>query len=45
MKKCYDSVRLRILAEELIKRDYPPELMVLGFLVHAGPRVLLKVGK
>ena len=43
MAKFYDSVRLPILTEELIERDYPPELMVLGFLVHAGPR-FLKVG-
>ena len=37
MENIYDSVRLPVLAAELIKMEYPPELMTLGFLVHAGP--------
>ena len=40
MAKCYDNVRLPVLCEELTKRNYPPELMVLGFFVHAAPRIL-----
>ena len=42
-RKFYDSVRLPILCAELLKRDYPKELMVLGYFVHAAPR-MLKVG-
>ena len=40
LAKFYDSVQLNILGEDLIKRDYPPEFMVLGFFVHAAPRIL-----
>ena len=43
MEKFYDSVDLLILAGDLIKRKYPSELLVLGILAHAAPRVL-KVG-
>ena len=43
MEKFYDSVDLAILAEELIRRNYPTELLVLGILAHAAPRIL-KVG-
>ena len=32
-----------MLAEELIERNFPPELMVLGTLAHHAPRIL-KVG-
>ena len=44
MQKFYDSIDLLILAGELIKRNYPSELLVLGLLTHAAPRVL-KVGQ
>ena len=44
MKKFYDSVRLPDLARELWKRKYPQHLLILGFMTHAGRRVL-KVGK
>ena len=43
MDKFYDSIDFGILAEELIKRNFPPELMILGTLAHQAPRVL-KVG-
>ena len=43
MKEFYDSVQLPILCEALLKHDYPPELMVLGFFAHTAPRIL-KVG-
>ena len=36
-RKFYDSVKLPILAKELLKREYPQELMVLGYFVHAAP--------
>ena len=42
-RKFYDSVKLPILAKELSKRDSPRELMVIGYFVHAAPR-MLKVG-
>ena len=42
-RKFYDSVRLPTLCEELLKREYPRELLVLGYLAHAAPRIL-KVG-
>ena len=41
--KFYDSVKLQVLCKELLKRQYPTELMVLGFFIHAAPRAL-KVG-
>ena len=44
MKQFYDSVSLPLLVGELIKLDFPPHLLVLGFLAHAAPRVL-QVGK
>ena len=40
MAKFYDKVGLPILCEELKKRAYPPELMVLGFFVHSAPNSL-----
>ena len=43
MDKFYDSIDFEILAEELIERDFPPELLVLGMLAHQAPRIL-KVG-
>ena len=42
-KKFYDLVKLQLLCKELLKREYPTELMVLGFFMHAAPRAL-KVG-
>ena len=43
MDKFYDSIDLCILAEELIEHESPSELLVLGTLAHAAPRIL-KVG-
>jgi len=40
MRKFYDSIRLPILCEELSKLNFPKPLMVIGFLVHAAPRIL-----
>ena len=31
------------MCDELLERDYPPELLILGYLAHAAPRIL-KVG-
>ena len=44
MANFYDSVDLALLATELIKRDFPAPLLVLGFLTHAARR-MLRVGK
>ena len=44
MEKFYDSVDLIILAQELMNRSYPRELLILGILAHAAPRIL-KVGE
>ena len=44
MEKFYDSVDLVALSVELIRLDFPPELLILGILAHAAPRIL-KVGK
>ena len=44
MEKFYDSIDLLVLAGELIKRNYPSEMLILGVLAHAAPRVL-KVGQ
>ena len=43
MEKFYDSIDFEILAEELIERDFPPELLVIGMLAHQAP-IILKVG-
>ena len=40
MAKFYDSVSFPLLVKELRKRNYPTPLLVLGFFVHAGPRIL-----
>ena len=40
MAKFNDKVRLPIIGERLRKRDYPQELMVLGFSVHSAPKIL-----
>ena len=44
MEKFYDSVDLIILAQELMNRSYPAELLILGIIAHAAPRIL-KVGE
>ena len=44
MATFYDSVELPILATELLKRNFPPALLIMGFFTHAAPRVL-RVGK
>ena len=43
MDKFYDSIDFEILAEEMIERDFPPVLLVIGMLAHQAPRIL-KVG-
>ena len=40
MDKFYDSINLLVLARELLRRDHPPELLILGMLAHAAPRIL-----
>ena len=44
MAKFYDSNEFPLLCEELAARNFPRHLLVLGFRVHAAPRIL-KVGK
>ena len=43
MDKFYDSIDFAVLAEELIEREFPPELLIIGTLAHQAPRIL-KVG-
>ena len=38
MDKFYDSINLAILSKELLARDFPPELLMLGMLAHVAPR-------
>ena len=40
MDKFYDSIHLLVLSRELLRRDYPLELLILGILAHAAPRLL-----
>ena len=40
MENFYDSVDLVTLSSELILRDSPPELLILGILAHAAPRLM-----
>ena len=42
-KKFYDSVKLQLLCKELMKREYPKELIVLCCFIRAAPRAW-KVG-
>ena len=44
MANFYGTIELAILCQELIKRNFPKPLIVVGFFVHAAPRIL-RVGK
>ena len=37
--KFYDSIKLAILCEELLKRNFPNHFIVSRFFVHAAPRL------
>ena len=40
MRKIYDSIKAHLLIPQLVARDYPLEILVLGPLTHRSPRCL-----